>query len=53
MIRDVRIWTDRDGASPGEDLRDMIADYGCKGQRLGMEFHAYGLIKEGASTLSF
>jgi len=46
VIEDIRIWTDRDGASPGDDLREMIADYGCRGQRIGVEYHAYGLTAQ-------
>ena len=46
VLEDIRIWADRDGASPGDDLREMIADYGCKGQRIGVEYHAYGLTAQ-------
>jgi len=46
VIPDIRIWTDRDGASPGDDLREMIADYGCRGRRIGVEYHAYGLTAQ-------
>src|SRR3984893_15357842 len=43
VIRDIRIWRDRQGANPGEDLRDMLESYRCRGKRLGVEYHAYGL----------
>jgi Xaa-Pro dipeptidase len=43
VIEDIRIWRDRQGATPGEDLRDMLESYGCRGKRLGVEYHAYGL----------
>jgi len=46
LISDIRIWADRDGASPGDDLREMIADYGCRGQKIGVEYHAYGLTAQ-------
>ncbi|MEM8687308.1 MAG: Xaa-Pro peptidase family protein [Pseudomonadota bacterium] len=46
VLDDIRIWTDREGASPGDDLRAMLADYGCAGQRLGIEYHAYGLTAQ-------
>jgi Xaa-Pro dipeptidase len=46
VIDDIRIWADRDGASPGDDLREMIADYGCQRQRIGVEYHAYGLTAQ-------
>ena len=43
IFEDVRIWYDSEDASPGDDLRAMLEDYGCKGKRLGIEYHAYGL----------
>ncbi|MEM7236957.1 MAG: Xaa-Pro peptidase family protein [Pseudomonadota bacterium] len=46
VIRDVRIWIDREGADPGVDLRSMITDYGARGQRIGIEYHAYGLTAQ-------
>ena len=46
VIEDVRIWRDRQGATPGEDLRDMLDSYGCRGKRLGVEYHAYGLTAQ-------
>ena len=48
ILRDVRIWYDREDAAPGEDLRAMLADYGCRGKRLGVEYHAYGLTGQRA-----
>ncbi len=46
VIEDIRIWRDREGASPAEDLRDMLESYGCRGKRLGVEYHAYGLTAQ-------
>ena len=46
VLEDIRIWTDREGASPGDDLRALLADYGCAGKRLGIEYHAYGLTAQ-------
>src|SRR5262245_5737399 len=46
VVEDVRIWRDREGATPAVDLRDMLADYGCRGKRLGVEYHAYGLTAQ-------
>lgn len=43
VFEDIRIWVDEDGANPGCDLRQMLDDYGCRGKRLGIEYHAYGL----------
>jgi Xaa-Pro dipeptidase len=46
VIKDIRIWRDRQGANPAEDLRDMLASYRCRGKRLGIEYHAYGLTAQ-------
>ncbi len=46
MLQDIRIWVDRDGATPGDDLRDMLTEHGVRGQRIGAEYHAYGLTAQ-------
>src|SRR5262249_37518380 len=46
VVEDVRIWRDRAGATPGDDLREMLDSYGCRGKRLGVEYHAYGLTAQ-------
>jgi Xaa-Pro aminopeptidase len=46
VIEDVRIWRDREGANPADDLRDMLDSYCCRGKRLGVEYHAYGLTAQ-------
>src|SRR6266568_4394335 len=46
VIKDVRIWRDREGANPADDLRDMLDSYRCRGKRLGVESHAYGLTAQ-------
>ncbi len=46
VLEDIRIWVDRDGALPGDDLRKMLADHGCAGKRIGIEYHAYGLTAQ-------
>jgi Xaa-Pro dipeptidase len=43
VIGDVRIWVDRDGAEPARELRDILAELGLGGRRLGVEWEAYGL----------
>src|SRR5438105_15691024 len=46
VIRDIRIWRARQGATPAEDLRDMLASHRACGKRLGIEYHAYGLTAQ-------
>jgi Xaa-Pro dipeptidase len=43
IIEDIRIWVDREGASPADDLRVVLAEHGCRGKRLGIESDAIGL----------
>lgn len=43
IIEDIRVWTDEGGAQPAAQLRDMLADLGCAGTRLGIEYNSYGL----------
>ena len=43
VIDDIRIWVDKEGATPGDQLCDILREHGCKGQRLGIEWEAYGL----------
>ena len=51
VIEDIRIWTDREGADPAGELRDMVADYGGRGRRIGVEYHAYGLTAQRGKTV--
>jgi Xaa-Pro dipeptidase len=46
VLLDIRIWTDREGANPAVELRDMVADHGGRGKRIGVEYHAYGLTAQ-------
>lgn len=42
-IEDVRIWYDAEGAAPTEDLREILAEKGLQGERVGIELDSYGL----------
>ncbi|HEX4767279.1 MAG TPA: Xaa-Pro peptidase family protein [Lichenihabitans sp.] len=42
-LSDIRVWRDGVAAEPARDLKAMLADLCCAGQRLGAEFDAYGL----------
>jgi len=43
VIEDIRIWTDEAGSNPSRQLRQMLAEFGCRDARVGIEFDAYGL----------
>lgn len=51
VIEDIRIWVDRDGHTPADDLRQMLEDFGCRGQKLGVEYEAYGLTAANGKRL--
>ncbi|MGL4611625.1 MAG: M24 family metallopeptidase [Trueperaceae bacterium] len=42
-LTDVRVWVDREGSNPGQDLREILEEHNCKGQRLGVEYESFGL----------
>jgi Xaa-Pro dipeptidase len=43
IIEDVRIWYDKEGADPAEELRAILAELGLAGARIGIELNNYGL----------
>ena len=51
VIEDIRIWVDRPDANPARELKDTLAEYGCKGRRLGVEYDAYGLTAKNGKIL--
>jgi len=48
-INDIRIWIDKDGSNPTEDLKKILNELSLKGKNLGVEYDAYGLT--GKNTL--
>lgn len=42
-IEDIRVWVDKEGVNPSEQLRDVLSEYGAKGTRIGVEYEATGL----------
>ena len=52
IVPDIRIWTDREDASPAEELRELLRDYGCENQPIGVEYHAYGLTGQRALAVN-
>ena len=43
VIEDIRIWVDRAGVNPGQDLWDILEEQGCHGRKVGVELEAYCL----------
>jgi Xaa-Pro dipeptidase len=52
MIPDIRVWIDGPDAKPAEELRAILAEHGCKGKRLGVEWESYGLTARNGQRLS-
>ena len=51
VIEDIRIWVDAPDADPARELRAILADRGCAGKRLGVEYEAYGLTARNGKRL--
>jgi Xaa-Pro dipeptidase len=43
IIEDIRVWTDRDGADPTVDLRNLLNDLDLLGCQIGVEYDTHGL----------
>ncbi|MGI9333792.1 MAG: aminopeptidase P family protein, partial [Gammaproteobacteria bacterium] len=43
IIADVRVWYDAEGVNPALELRDILAEKGLAGERIGIELNTYGL----------
>lgn len=52
VIEDIRIWVDRDGASPASELKAILDEFGCRGKTLGIEWEAYGLTARNGRRLT-
>tara|TARA_B100000579_G_C22795968_1_gene837158 strand:- start:254 stop:1405 length:1152 start_codon:yes stop_codon:yes gene_type:complete len=48
-IEDIRIWIDKDGSKPTDDLKRILNELNLKGKKVGIEYEAYGLT--GRNTL--
>lgn len=46
VIEDVRVWVDEAGATPEAQLLKILEEKGCRGRKLGVEWHAYGLTAQ-------
>ena len=43
IIENIVLWTDRDGANPALDLRNLLNDLDLLGARIGVEYDTHGL----------
>ena len=51
-IDDIRIWVDKDGSNPTDNLKIILDELELKGKNLGVEYEAYGLTGRNAIRLN-
>ena len=52
IIRDIRIWIDKDKSSPSDELKNILLECGLEKSNLGVEYEAYGLTGRNAIKLN-
>ncbi len=51
-INDIRIWVDKNGSNPTDDLKIILDELNLKGKKIGIEYEAYGLTGRNAIKLN-
>ena len=51
-IENIRIWVDKDGSNPANDLKNILKELSLKGKKVGVEYEAYGLTGRNALRLN-
>jgi Xaa-Pro dipeptidase len=51
-ISDIRIWVDKDGSNPTDDLKTILNEQNLKGKKIGIEYEAYGMTGRNALKLN-
>jgi len=52
IIKDIRIWVDKDKSSPSDELKNILAELRLEKSNLGVEYEAYGLTGRNAIRLN-
>jgi len=52
IIKDIRIWMDKDNANPADELKNILSELGLEKSNLGVEYEAYGLTGRNAIRLN-
>ena len=52
IIKNIKIWVDKDGSNPADELKNILLDLGLKQSNLGIEYEAYGLTGRNAIRLN-
>ena len=51
-IEDIRIWVDKDGINPTDDLKKILNELNLKDKKIGIEYEAYGMTGRNALKLN-
>ena len=51
-IEDIRIWIDKNGSNPTDDLKIILDELSLKGKNIGIEYEAYGMTGRNALKLN-
>jgi Xaa-Pro dipeptidase len=51
-IQDIRIWVDKDGINPTDDLKIILDELDLKNKNVGIEYEAYGMTGRNALKLN-
>ena len=52
IIKDIRIWIDKDNAKPTDELKNILTELDLEKSNLGVEYEAYGLTGRNAIQLN-
>ena len=52
IIKNIRIWVDKDKSNPADELKNILSDLGLEKSSLGVEYEAYGLTGRNAMRLN-
>ena len=51
-IENIKIWVDKDGSNPTDDLKIILDELSLKGKKVGIEYEAYGMTGRNAMRLN-
>ena len=52
IIKDIRIWIDKDNSNPADELKNILSELELEKSNLGVEYEAYGLTGRNAIRLN-
>ena len=52
IIKDIRIWIDKEKANPAEELKNILSELNLENKTLGVEYDAYGLTGRNSIKLN-